>query len=112
MADCAYLMAWFRLHKDSWGTAVARLKGTSLGTKQILMVNPYIRMPSGGDLHPLPKEELLSKMLSLLRSLGIPAVHPPLRQNGFPFSKFCSATLSQHIPTYCKIPMTRKDVLI
>lgn len=38
MADPVYPKAWFQLHNDSWGTAIAGLKGTLLGTKQILIV--------------------------------------------------------------------------
>lgn len=40
MTDPVYPTARLQLHKDSWGTAMAELKGT----KQTLTVDPCIRM--------------------------------------------------------------------
>lgn len=48
MADPVYPIARFQLHKDAWCTAMAGLKGT----KQTLMVDPYIRMTLK---HPLTR---------------------------------------------------------
>lgn len=101
-------MAWFQLHKDSWGTAMAGPVESAMGTRQTLMVTPSISEGTVAVVSDHSQNRSPgSKMLSLLPSLGSPAAHSPLR----PFTKFCSVTLSQHIPTYCKILMTRNDLL-